>query len=77
MTENGESGAVLITNKDLYVEIRKLQDSVLLMTPQAQKLEDHDQRLRALEKWKYALPSSLIVSATAIVVAIVEGTNHG
>jgi hypothetical protein len=68
---------VVITNKDLYVEIRKLQDTVLLMTPQADKLREHDIRISQLERWRYALPGSLLVSAAAIIAAVLEGTHHG
>lgn len=38
---------------------------------------DHEQRLRALERWKYALPitaaGALVTGATAIITAIKGG----
>lgn len=33
---------------------------------------DHETRLRALERWKYAIPASLLSAAGAILVAVLK-----
>ena len=36
---------------------------------------DHERRLRAVEKWVYAIPPTLLIAIAAIVAAIIEGGN--
>jgi hypothetical protein len=36
-------------------------------------VQDHEARLRRVERWVYAVPPAIIVSAAAIIVAIVRG----
>lgn len=33
-------------------------------------VDDHEQRLRKLEKWRYGLPVTLVIAAISIVVSI-------
>lgn len=40
---------------------------------QARVVEDHEQRLRRVERWVYAVPPTVIVSAGAVILAIVRG----
>lgn len=62
----------VITVKDIYVEVRKLQDTVGAMTPQVQIIRDHEQRLRGLERWKYALPGSLVLALVSVILTVAE-----
>ena len=75
MTAGENEQGVLITNKDLYIELRKVGDKVNEMVPQGVQLADHEKRLRKVERWIWSLPSSLILSAAAIAVAYLE-THH-
>lgn len=34
---------------------------------------DHEQRIRKLEQWKYALPLTILTSAGAVIAALVQG----
>jgi hypothetical protein len=36
-------------------------------------VQDHEARLRRVERWVYAVPPTIVVSAAAVVVAIVRG----
>lgn len=57
-----EEPAVKVSLADVYAELQKLKEAVIALTPQAQTLSDHETRLRQLERWKYALPISLVVT---------------
>lgn len=70
-----ETGQVVITNKDIYFELRQLTDTVKSMTPQGEKIIDHETRIRALEKWKYALPASVLSAGVALYLSLQE--HHG
>lgn len=69
------TNGVVITLKDVYVELSKLRDTVNAFTPQSEQLVDHEARLRTLEKWKYALPTSVILAITSVIVTILEVKN--
>lgn len=71
MSERNEQG-VLITNKDLYIELIKVRDKVTEMTPQATTIADHERRLRKIERMVWAFPSSLILSGSAVAIAYLE-----
>lgn len=66
--------AVKVSLADIYAELQKLRDAVNLLTPQAQTLADHETRIRQLEKWKYALPVSVILAAGDLILFF---TYHG
>jgi hypothetical protein len=34
--------------------------------------QDYENRIRALEHWRYALPTTILVSAASIVISVVE-----
>lgn len=40
---------------------------------QARVVEDHEARLRRVERWVYAVPPTLITAGAAIIIAIVRG----
>lgn len=63
---------VNITLTDVYVKLCALEERVHDMTPQGQLIKDHETRLRQLERWKYALPSSLMLALASVVIAILE-----
>lgn len=61
-----------VSNKDLWIELRKLQDQVTLMVPQGLAIQDHEQRLRSIERWKYALPTSLILAGASLATVVMQ-----
>lgn len=69
-----EESSVQITLKDIFIEVRRLQDTVSAMTPQAQQINDHENRLRSVERWRYALPTSFIIAITSVVANAVIAT---
>lgn len=66
------NGGVTISNAVIYAELLGVKEAVTKMSNQAAQLSDHETRLRSVERWKYALPVSIVTSTTAIVIAIME-----
>jgi len=63
---------VVIGIADVYVEVRKLAASVGTLTDSAKATTDHETRLRALERWRYALPGSLFLAAGALAAQFLK-----
>lgn len=83
MTPDGERGldeVVIITLKDVYVEVLRCKDisrdTQATVTTTATTVADHEVRIRGLERWRYALPTSLFVSAASIAVALIGLFKH-
>ena len=74
---SGGGVAVTITNRDIYDKLLKVEETVIAMGPQAGRLDDHEARIRSVERWKYALPASIGGSVISVVLAIYLGGNHG
>lgn len=70
------SDRVEITLRDVYAEVLSVKGTVQTMTTVVPQVADHENRLRALEKWRYALPPALLCSAASLLVALLEG-HHG
>lgn len=68
--------SVVVTLKDVWIEVRRLQDTVALMTPQATQLADHENRIRSTERWKYSLPVSMVLAIGSSAVGVVELITH-
>lgn len=47
----------------------KLDVLVVQFGAERERVTDHEQRLRALERWRYALPTSLIIAVGSALVA--------
>lgn len=62
------------SNTDLLVALTRVEtkiDSVVITTG------DHENRLRKLEAWRYALPSSLVLGLGSAILSIYEARNGG
>jgi hypothetical protein len=63
---------VRIGLKEVYDKLCVVEDKVILMTPQGEKITDHESRLRSLERWKYTIPASLLTAAAAILTTLLR-----
>lgn len=72
MTEPENNNGVVISNKDIYTELLKVKEAVTAMNPQANQLQDHETRLRSVERWKYAMPASIVLALVAVVQGIMD-----
>lgn len=67
-----------LDSKGVEVELARLQgslqslaDSIHTRHEQDTSLHsDHEVRLRALERWRYAIPSTLVLALASIVITI-------
>ncbi|WP_344859737.1 hypothetical protein [Planomonospora alba] len=66
----------MITLKEVYDEMRELISEVRQLTSEyknsKQVDEDHERRIRSLERWMYAIPASVFLAIASIVVALVN-----
>ena len=58
---------------DVYREVVRL---AALMEAYTEQARDHETRLRALERWRYALPASIVVGGAGLVTALLGGVHH-
>ncbi len=79
MPNNRETRPILghtVTAADLYGELRemsgKLSTAITHQEVTRAQLRDHEQRIRALEAWRYALPVSAFSAIIAAVAAVVS-----
>lgn len=68
---------VLITVKDIYDEVTATRTAVGLLALEVKESrrtdEDHEGRIRSLERWMYGIPVSLLVAIIGAVVAFYKG----
>lgn len=73
---SGEDPWVRITLRDIYDQVVLLHDQVEKMTPQATFIQDHESRIRALERWRYSLPVAVVLAVVSLIGTI-TGVFHG
>lgn len=75
------NGGVLITFRDMYLQLQQLvielREINQAMKVQGSTATDHEIRLRALERWRYSLPVSLVVSLGSAIIAIIAAAGGG
>lgn len=55
-----------ITLKDVYAEVRQMRAEIAQFVPQ---VPDHENRIRTVERWAYALPPTFILALASVIVA--------
>jgi hypothetical protein len=70
----------MITLKDIFTMVTKLvgqQEAIHQRNATADQLHtDHEQRLRILERWRYAMPASILVGLSSLATAVVALLMH-
>lgn len=73
-----DDGIVTITARDIYLELRTLSQEVQrigqAVDSTARRLDDHEQRIRGVERWRYIVSVTAITSAASVIAALVEIT---
>ena len=81
-----EDHEIRVTLRDVYNKVEnhakeasamnaKLDLYIGLNTAKELKIEDHETRLRVVERWVYAMPSmAMIISVAGLVVAVLKGS---
>lgn len=69
-----DNGTLRITIRDVYDEVKGLREDVRVALQQSREnttdVADHEMRVRDLERWKYALPPTLLFAAGSLAVAL-------
>ncbi|MBA0054305.1 hypothetical protein E0L36_26670 [Streptomyces sp. AJS327] len=78
MSDDRDSvGGVTIGAREIYDAVQSLREEVrsLAQTREAvdSTLEDHEERIRGIERWKYALPVAAVTSAGTLILAALKG----
>lgn len=68
-----EPQGVMITLREVYDEIVGMRSDVQSLTQSRattdDKLEDHESRLRSVERWKYGIPVTTICAVGSTIAA--------
>lgn len=83
---SSDSGSLRVTLKDVYQGVNDIREQMgelkgglaLIAGEQreaAKDINDHEQRIRALEAWRYALPASAILGLLGSVGSLVALIN--
>lgn len=71
MTPKESEGGVFVTTKDIYDEVTgmrgDLKEAVTLLRDTIKDVNDHEKRIRFIEKCLYALPVSLFIAIAGLV----------
>lgn len=60
---------MFITTKDVFREIVKLRTDLGPTIQNAADVPDHENRIRSLERWKYAIPPGILGAFASIVIS--------
>lgn len=73
-----EPNGVYISMRDIYDELVRLKDSIRELAARVDSskgtVEDHESRIRDLERWKYAIPVTLLATIAMVVAEIIRAT---
>lgn len=69
---------VTIGAREIYDQVVGLRDDVRSLVQSSEHvdetLEDHEQRIRSIERWKYSVPAAALSAIAGAVVTIVKTT---
>ncbi|MCI3271032.1 hypothetical protein [Streptomyces cylindrosporus] len=75
---DNDLGTVSIGAREIYDQLVAMRDEVRASAQThvavAEKLADHEDRLRSVERWKYAVPTALataVISAATTITTVV------
>lgn len=71
----GQLDGVVVTARDIWLSLvdltREVRDMSAPLKEAGFRLADHEQRIRGLERWRYALPVTLFLAVASILAATV------
>ena len=81
MTEERDTLGVHIGAREIYDEVIGLREDMRSMTQNSASLraevEDHEARIRDLERWRYALPLAAVSGILAAGISIAQAVGKG
>lgn len=61
---------------DIFAKQIELQGQLGIISARLEAIPDHEQRIRALEKWRYGLPLATVMSAGSLALAAYGWLHH-
>ncbi|MFE5616283.1 hypothetical protein [Streptomyces sp. NPDC056524] len=78
MSDRDNLGGVTIGAREIYDELVAMRGDVRSLTQTRESvdkaLENHGERLTALERWKYGLPATAVTAVGALVLSFMRGS---
>jgi hypothetical protein len=69
-------GIVTISAREIYDEIVGMRDDLRSLAQSrnddTKTLDDHESRLRSVERWKYGIPVTAVASVVAVIEALAQ-----
>jgi hypothetical protein len=69
-------GTVTISAREIYDEIVGMRDDLRSLAQSrnddTKTLDDHETRLRSVERWKYGIPVTAVASVVAVIEALAQ-----
>jgi hypothetical protein len=69
-------GVVTISAREIYDEIVGMRDDLRSLAQSrnddTKTLDDHETRLRSVERWKYGIPVTAVASVVAVIEALAQ-----
>lgn len=76
--ERDSVGGVTIGAREIYDAVVSLRDDVRSMgqthETAGKTLDDHEERIRGIERWRYAVPASVLLAAGSVVTTFLKAT---
>lgn len=61
-----------VTTKDLWMEMVRLRGDLGPTIQNAASVPDHENRIRLLERWRYAVPPAVVMSAASVIIGFLK-----
>lgn len=71
-----QDGTVTITLKDVYLAVQDVQKTVAPLPGYGAQILDHENRIRALEKWRYGHAAVFGISVSSLATALAAIFTH-
>lgn len=79
MSDERDPLGVTISAREIYDQIVGLRDDVRSLTQSNEHvtttLDDHEERLRTVERWKYSVPTAVLTAVLAAVVTLLKSAS--
>lgn len=66
------SGTEIVTLKDVFMAVQSVDGRLRTVESDIRSVRDHEERIRTLERWMYALPPTFLVAVASIVITLVK-----
>lgn len=60
----------------ILIKLGEMAAQLAVMGEQLKSITDHEQRIRALERWKYSLPVALLMALTSVALTAYGAVHH-